>query len=247
MARWDQEKLEPSQERSLLAVSHGKSFLAAEEEKKKDISNKLKAWFLTAKKKCLPKKQQQLWGWVLESELPASLRVSDSSSVLITEITEDKGALQLRDTEQCSSLNVAVSHGVLIACTKLSLPFLVVDLFLKAPLHTLCIHAASPAGDTNPREIESMQLWKAFLNWVRETQAGPEINIIELEKWKLEIHIADVLIFPLKCISSTDDPNPLTFISSWKCCPNAGQAGGQFSYPLYIVHIIDIFVICACF
>lgn len=128
----------------------------------------------------------------------------------------------------------------------LSLPFLVVDLFLKAPLHTLSIHAAS-ARNTSPREIESMQLWKTLLNQMRETQAGPEINITELKKWKLEIHKADVLIFPLKCTSSTDEPNALTFIPSWTCYPNAGQAGGQYSYPLYIVHIIYIFVIFACF
>lgn len=42
MARWEQEKLEPSQGKLFLAVSQGKSLLAAEEEKKKDISNKLK-------------------------------------------------------------------------------------------------------------------------------------------------------------------------------------------------------------
>lgn len=128
-----------------------------------------------------------------------------------------------------------------------SLSFLVVDLFLKAPLHTLWIRAACPIEDTDLWETESMKLWKTLLSWVRETQARPEINLIQLKKWKLEIHIPDIVIFLLKCISSTDDPNPLTFIPSWKCYPNAGQAGGQFSYSLYIVHIIDIFVICACF
>lgn len=86
-----------------------------------------------------------------------------------------------------------------------------------------------------------MKLWKTLLSWVRRTQARTEINIIELKKWKLEIHIPDIMIFLLKCISSTNGPNPLTFIPSWKCYPNAGQAGGQFSYSLYIVHIIDIF------
>lgn len=128
-----------------------------------------------------------------------------------------------------------------------SVSFLVVDLFLKAPLHALWIHAACPIEDTDLWEIESMKLWKTLLSWVRETQARPEINLIQLKKWKLEIHIPDIVIFLLKCISSTDDPNPLTFIPSWKCYPNAGQAGGQFSYSLYIVRIIDIFVICACF
>lgn len=50
----------------------------------------------------------------MESGLSDGLKVSESNSVLITEITEDKGTLQLRDTEQNSSLNVAISHGVLI-------------------------------------------------------------------------------------------------------------------------------------
>lgn len=81
-----------------------------------------------------------------------------------------------------------------------SLPFLVVDLFLKVSLHTPCIQASPPVEDTNPREIESMKLWKTLLSWVRETQARPEINIIELKKWKLEIHIPDIMIFLLKCI-----------------------------------------------
>lgn len=34
-------------------------------------------------------------------------------------------------------------------------------------------------------EDESTNLWKTPAPWVRETQARPEINIIELKKWKM--------------------------------------------------------------
>lgn len=42
MARWEQEKLEPSQEKPFLAVSQGKKSFSCRGGKKKDISNKMK-------------------------------------------------------------------------------------------------------------------------------------------------------------------------------------------------------------
>lgn len=112
--------------------------------------------------------------------------------------------------------------------------FLIVDFFLKEPLHIACIHGAFPVENTDLWEAESMQLWKALPPWVRETQARPEINIIELKKWKPEIHIPDMIIFLLKCIFPSDNPNSLTFIPSWKCYPEAGKAEGPFSYPFVL-------------
>lgn len=170
MARREQEKLQPSQEK-FLAVSQGKSLLAAEEEKRKTFLTNWKeitwkTWFLTAnwRNPCLTIATvgpglRVIW----------CLKVSDSNSVLITEITENKGTLQ------------AERHRAMLKCKCCYFPwsfdnlhktpssaFLVVDLFLKAPLHTLCIHAASPVEGTSLGETESMKLWKTLLSWVRE-------------------------------------------------------------------------------
>jgi len=52
----------------------------------------------------------------------------------------------------------------------------------------MCIHPAFCIENTSLIdflwEIESIKLWKALPPWIRDTQAGPEINI--LKKWKKE-------------------------------------------------------------